>query len=96
MEEKRYPRNYFSSLGISIGVPVGVALGLIFGNLGIGVTVGLSAGVIVGRLLEKKKNPNPLDQDSEEHAKGRKRLLLMFLIGDAVFLALAAYIVLSR
>ncbi|WP_406656217.1 hypothetical protein V7O62_10180 [Methanolobus sp. ZRKC2] len=91
MQEKRYPKGHFMSVGIVIGLPLGIPIGLLLGMIAIGPAIGVVLGVVVGAYLEKKYNPNPLPITPEDEKRRKKVILILsviFLIGVLSFAAI--------
>jgi hypothetical protein len=94
MQNKRYPKGYFLSIGIAIGVSLGVPIGLSLGMIVIGPMIGIAIGIGIGTYMEKKHNPNPLPISAEDEKKNEKAILALFgifLIVLLVFVALMKY-----
>ncbi len=84
------PKGHYMGIGMAIGMGIGIPIGLLIGiymdNISAGIAmgpgIGAGIGVGLGAYLEKKRNPNPI----EEANKGAKNKALLLTIAGLVIL----------
>ncbi len=88
------PKGHYMGIGIAIGMGIGIPISLLFGvlmdkltlGISIGPAIGAAIGVVVGAYLEKKRNPNPIEDTS---GKQKYAGLLLALVGALVLLIIS-------
>jgi hypothetical protein len=86
--EKKYPKGYWTAVGISIGVAIGVAMGPIFDNIGIGIAIGIAIGSGIGASLERKNKDNIRPLTEQEQKRQKLGVVIGLALVGILFLAL--------
>jgi len=87
--ERRYPKGYWMSIGISTGVGIGAALGIALENIGAGIAIGVALGAGIGASLDRKNK----DKLSPLTAQETKRHKWGVALGLAIPLILAGILI---
>lgn len=91
VDNKKQPKGYWISMGMSVGAGFGVALGLVFDNLALGIALGAGFGVAIGAALEQRikdkiRPLNTQEQRLQRWGIGLGLLLLFVFVGIFVLI----------
>jgi hypothetical protein len=72
----KYPRGYWTGVGISFGAALGSAIGIVLENIGIGILLGIPIGTGIGMLLEEQFRESVRPLTEQEQRKWRWSMMI--------------------
>jgi hypothetical protein len=96
INEHKYPKGYWMSIGIGIGVAIGAAMGPIFDNFGVGIGIGIAIGTSIGASLERKNKDNIRPLTEQEQKRQKLGIVIGLALVGVLLLALIAYFLVGR